>query len=584
MKEKMPEVWCADILYAIDPCAEAGRATAAGPGYAHRNSSWDEKSRTLSLAGAANEVVMTQLVVESDKPLKSIALEGGEPLSLDVMASVPVLSGDKYCDDPLVPVDGEGQDVSFQQIVEQAPEVPDRKRQTFLLEFYIPKGTQSGVVEAPLTVNGAGLQAKLHIRVTVHDFQLPDKPPITADINNYSSVPAPGVDRSAASGWENYHRIERAYFRMAREHRASFHLLPYSHSGAVVHNCAPVLTGRGRNRRVRDWTPFDRHWQPYLDGSNYENGRFGGHPVEYLYTPVNLSWPAHFENFGKPGYEVEFRNVVGEMLAHFAEKEWSSTKFEVFFNHKARWKYYPWDMDEIRFERDNDITLHFARLANELSADVPGVNVINRIDSSWIFPESARSEMGDQIQLWVVNRGSHSHSPDEVGLLESKGQEVWFYGGPGKLSAPDRLDTLRWPWLAWGRETSGFCWWNGCGAKSLDKVGGGGDFCFFPGERFGIDGPLASIRLKVMHRGIQDTMYLSELQKRTGSRAAADEVVAETIGATDRDDWYQRSESSEVSGADIQSGSKTSKSWNTAPPEAWRNARLKTAERITAKN
>ena len=53
-----------------------------------------------------------------------------------------------------------------------------------------------------------------------------------------------------------------AYFRMARDHRMLFHLLPYSQSGRLGNGYAPVLEGRGKNRKVTDWSPYDRTWGP----------------------------------------------------------------------------------------------------------------------------------------------------------------------------------------------------------------------------------------------------------------------------------------------------------------------------------
>jgi hypothetical protein len=238
-------------------------------------------------------------------------------------------------------------------------------------------------------------------------------------------------------------------------------------------------------------------------------------------------------------------------------------------------------MDEIYYERDNEGTLRPARWAVEAVKGIPGVQFVNRIDSSWIFEKSARTEMGDVIDLWVVGRSSHSQSPDEVALLREKGQEVWFYGGAGAIAAPSRLENLKWPWIAWGRETDGFTWWNGLGWGKWEQVDRGGNHCLYAGDRFGIRGPLASLRFKVLHRGMQDHAYLSLLTRKTGSRAAADAAIQKTIGCKGREDWYQRGEGAEVSGADIQTSSKTEKPWNTAPWQAWNAARAAVAAALT---
>lgn len=580
MPAATPMVWAADLIVPVDPRGSQTDATAEGAAFARSNEIWNADDSTVQLTGASNEVLTFQLVVEKRAGrIESISADTGDvECALFQHIAVPV--GDGIYDDALVPVIGNGTEIAM--VSRRAPNFTGRKRQTFTVELYVPKGTPAGQRQLSLTVQAGGETYPLTISLTVHGFELPDKPSITADINNYSTSPAQGFfDPDGIDDYDRYLRVMNGYFRMAREHRAHYHLLPYAQSGRMAHPLyAPVLSGRGRDRHVADWSGFDRTWGPLLDGSVFEGVHGYDGPIEYLYLPVNANWPAYFEKYGRPGYWHEYRQVLGEIADHLAERGWTQTKFEVFFNHKTRWKYFPWDMDEIRFERDNQATIDFARAALEATAHQSGIQVINRIDSSWIFPKSARCEIGDIVQLWVVNRGSHSEAPDEVELLRSKGQEVWFYGGAGMIAATDRLDSLRWPWIAWGRQTDGFCWWNGTHGDNWDKVGPGTGHCFYPGARFGVDGPLASIRLKVLHRGMQDHAYLTLLDQKTGSRAASDECIAATVGCKDREDWYQREEAAEVSGADIQVSSKTTKPWNTATRDKWNNARAAVARAI----
>jgi hypothetical protein len=602
MPARIPPVWCADLLVNVDPCAPAPACTAGGERYPLANEVWDAKAGAVRLAGAAGEVLVFQLVLEkSAGRLESLRLEGLAGVELTLGANVPVpvaplpsapdgggpafgtladgSPGTVLLDDPVVPVDAARCAESLAAVVKAAPKVPGRRRQTFTVELFVPRGTPAGELRGALVLRSGGQERRCPLQLRVYGFELPEGNACTGDINNYSRVPFPGGLEADTAG-DAYIRTKNAYFRMAREHRACFHLLPCSHSGAIVPGYAPRLEGRGKNRRVADWAPFDRQWGALLGGSAYAGCRFGQAPVEHLYTPVNLNWPAYFESYGKPGFKVEYQNVIREMAAHFAAKGWTATQFEVFFNHKVRWKYFPWDMDEIYYERDNGATVEFARWASEAVRDFPQVKFVNRIDSSWIFHKSARTAIGDAVQLWVVNRGSHSESPDEVKLLRGKGQRVWFYGGPGNIAGPDRLDTLRWPWVTWGRETDGFCWWNGVGFGSWELVDRGGNHVMYPGERFGVDGPLASLRLKVLLRAMQDHAYLTLLGARTGSRGAADAIVGRTVGTADREGWYQRGERAEVDGATIQTASRTERPWNTAPRAAFDAARAQLAEAI----
>jgi len=606
MAERTPSVWCADLLVNVDPCAVGTDCTVQEDGYASGNEIWDAKTSGIRLAGAANETVMFQMVVEEGAgELQGMSLPDVDGVELSLGANIPVpikpiltdrdrrseiksASGAQMrksmkgtlLDDPIVPVDLADCADSIAGIVKMAPKVPGRHRSTYTVELHIPKGFPAGQKSGAIVVTLKGQEQRFPLSLQVYDFELPDRATCMADINNYSRVMAfpGGVD--ADTDCDEYIAVMNQYFRLAREHRAMFHLLPYSHSGAIARGYAPILEGRGKKRRITDWTSFDRHWSALLDGTAYKGCRFGEYPVEYLYMPTNLNWPAYFENYGREGYDLEFRNIHREMARHFSEKGWTHTRMEVFFNHKVRRKFYPWDMDEIYYERDNEATIKFAKMALEAVADYPNVKFINRIDSSWIFGDSARSEIGDLVQLWVVNRNSIAPRPDEVALLRNKGQEVWFYGGPGGLPAPDRLDSLRWPWLAWGRDTDGFCWWNGEGFGSWDQVDRGANHCLYPGDRFGIQGAVPSLRMKVLLRAMQEHAYLTLLTERTGSRQAGEKIIADTIGCRGREDWFERKRVAEGSGADIQTTSRTTKPWNTASRSAYATAARAAARAI----
>ena len=91
---------------------------------------------------------------------------------------------------------------------------------------------------------------------------------------------------------------------------------------------------------------------PLFDGTAFSASRRGPRPIPFVYLPINPEWPASYEFWGERGYEAEFVNVLSEMEHHFREKGWTHTNFEVFFNHKKRYKGFPWDGDEVRFQKE----------------------------------------------------------------------------------------------------------------------------------------------------------------------------------------------------------------------------------------
>jgi PAS domain-containing protein len=567
-------------MVCVDPCLPLQGCVAERPVYPQVNEIWEAATATLRLAGAANETLAFQLILEANSgALQGVSLEGLPDCAIALGRNLALPIAGRFIDDAVLPLHDHPAKRVRTHPLPELPWLKGRKRETFTVELVIPRGMRRGRHTGALIVKASGVRHRLKVALRVYGFELPDGNRLTADINNYSFLPYPGVPDANVNS-DRYIAVQNRYFQMARQHRCGLHLLPYRQSGRLEPGYVPTTVGWGRNRRIVDWTAFDRQWGALLDGSAFRGCPGGARPLDYFYTPVNLMWPAHLEHYGKPGFQVEYQNGIRQMAEHFARKKWTATTFEIFFNHKARWKYFPWDMDEIYYERDNDATIQFARWATEAAAGVPGVKVVNRIDSSWIFDRSARTEIAETVQLWVVGAGALAHAPDEVGLLRRKGRTVWFYCGADRINPVTRRNNMRWPWLAWGRETDGFTWWNGVGWGSWEHPGCGTDHCFYDGWHFGVEGPLASLRLKALHRGMQDAAYLELLEARTGSRAAADAVVAATIGCRGREAWYQRGERAEVSGAEIQTASRSAKAWNSAPDEAWQAARAGLAAAI----
>lgn len=69
------------------------------------------------------------------------------------------------------------------------------------------------------------------------------------------------------------------------------------------------------------------------------------------------------------------------MEKHCREKEWTRTRFEMFFNHKKRYKAFPWDGDEVRFPEDGKYFVEYGRLLKRaLPADSP-VKFLFRTDA-----------------------------------------------------------------------------------------------------------------------------------------------------------------------------------------------------------
>ena len=203
-------------------------------------------------------------------------------------------------------------------------------------------------------------------------------------------------------------------------------------------------------------------------------------PIPFAYLPINPEWPASFLWWGEPGYEREFVNVVSEMERHFREKGWTSTRFELFFNHKKRYKGFSWDGDEARFPRDYAYMKEYARLhETAVPADSP-VKFVFRADVSWTMERQFR-ELAGIVNFWVCGGGMFSWYPDAPRELKSRGDIVWIYGGtPPVTEAASHIttDVLR-PWMF---GVDGFVRWQTTqpGRDPWFRFEGGGETLVYP--------------------------------------------------------------------------------------------------------
>jgi hypothetical protein len=255
-----------------------------------------------------------------------------------------------------------------------------------------------------------------------------------------------------------------------------------------------------------------------------------------VYLPINPEWPASFLLWGEPGYNAEFVNVLSEMEQHFREKHWTNTKFEVFFNHKKRYKGFPWDGDEVRFERDNNYFRVYHRMLEQAIPLNSPVRFVMRADTSWTAAQQFR-ELEGVINFWVVGEGELAWHPDAIPRLKQHGDIIWTYGGTPavqKVSAEITLNPLR----SWINGVEGFVRWQTVdpGPDPWFHLTGGDLTLVYPGERFNIAGPVPSIRLKLQRNCLQDLALLNALCTRD-SRKALEEQVVRRFNDTQIADW-----------------------------------------------
>ena len=445
----------------------------------------------------------------------------------------------KYYPDALIPVRSP---YRF-QIPSSDNAIPGQTAQAFWIDFWVPASTEPKTYRGRARLSDGSGQRTIPIEISVLPAVVPERDPVTLDNNSYGTSWLIQQYPKALATVNESRRAEDELFRLIHEHhqlfydhRGTFHQLGYGHAGKVGPEFAPELTGTGAEKHVRSWDRFDRHYGPLLDGSAFASSRRGPRPIPYVYLPVNPEWPASFLWWGEPGYQAEFTNVLSEMERHFREKGWTSTVFEVFFNQKKRYKGFQWDGDEVRFSRDNRYFVAYHDLvAKAIPADSP-VHFRMRADTSWTMAHQFE-ELKGVVSFWVAGAGEFSWYADMLPQLKQRGDIVWNYGGTPTVEQVSSTITLN-PLQSWITGVDGFVRWLTVnpGPDPWRHLNGGGETLIYPGERFGVEGPLASIRLKLQRNCLQDLALLDE-EAKAGSRDRVREEVVRRFNNTKLAEW-----------------------------------------------
>ncbi len=452
-------------------------------------------------------------------------------------AKAPVQIGpaaEHYVPDGLIPLEAFGGRLPLGL---PGNDVPKQRYQGLWVDLFVPPGAKPGRYEGRLTVEADGEIHDVPVALDVDAFISPEKVGFTFLMNNYAD--------SISGGWSDlkgdldrhhtrrYRDIERTFWRLARDHRCVFYYLPYTHSGYVFPTFAPELTGGGPNKRVKSWAEFDRHFAGYFDGSAFKGCRRGNLPVERFFLPISLDWPASFLKYGRPGYADEFRAVGRQMADHFKAKGWTRTAFDAFLNHKQRFKLYPWDCEEVRFPEDNEVHRAF-RTMWEGTLDHRTTRPVRfdyTIGDTWIVEDDMHNDLSEFIDVFICQSRTTARQPQRTRELQARGTHFCLCGG-GATIADSLRATAFWPVQFWMWNADSFMVWLSMGWGEDpwhgELVGGGRTLFMYPGERFGLDAALPSLRLKLVRNVLQT---LERLDARAKALGGGREKVADLVSA-----------------------------------------------------
>ncbi|MEW6755567.1 MAG: hypothetical protein AB1505_32005, partial [Candidatus Latescibacterota bacterium] len=410
-----------------------------------------------------------------------------------------------YWVDALVPVAWS----SPQQLPDPDNAVPGQTHQEFWVDLFVPGDAPVGPAAGRIVLEWAGGRAALEVALQVLPVTVPPEPTLTCDHNSYGRGPFASLYPRAFAGCRDEDQRTRKtieilhhYYRLCHEHRGLFSNLGAGHDGSCDRIYAPCVRGQGRTRGLEEWAWFDQHYGPLLDGSALATPSPGmppprrpARPLWGVYTPVTPSWPADYLWWGQPGYEVEFTRCLGQFDQHLRERGWVHTRPYFFFNHKKRYRWYEWDGDEPKYGLDDGYVLEMGRLYRAAVGGSP-VPWVYRMDASWRMQDHFERFAG-LVDFWVCG-GFAQWYPEEIGRLVERGDTVWTYSGTAGIQSASAalLENVLRPWA---RGLQGHCEWLTIdpGQDPWFACDGAATGMLYPGDRFGLAGPLPSIRLKL---------------------------------------------------------------------------------------
>lgn len=498
------------------------------PGYREHNRLFSRATRTVCLNGAGNEDVGFQLVVEAVKEPVRIRCVAGGPFTAEdgSQADFAVrlyqegyiatkrnwdygrgrLGAGEY-PDYLMPLDGMS-----------VCSIPAGCAQPFWVELGIPATAKGGLYTGNIAVTREGGAIEtLRLAVRVWDFALPANAslPVYADI--YPSNLAKGERADLYQVDEAARRLIHDYVRLADRHGIAVTVVS---SYGIKHR--QFDSNGGYIPSSKTWSVYDALWGPILEGRLSHDGK----PPKAFSLPFNENFAFQLKQ-ARPGSAEEryYQNMIAswgrEVERHFADKGWDISRCFVY------------TIDEPKSPENEYVRRWAAALKT-------GTHL------RFLLTEQPEESLGDNIDIWAASSGLAW--PPQLRAFMQGERRVWFYQGLEPNAPAMNIDTyalaLRiYPWIAWKYRLEGILFW--CAnfwsddpyiLPAEEGSGAGDGVLFYPGAKLTVEGrfykpgPIPSIRLKALYRGLQDYKYL-ELLTQLGGKDDAERIVASLVGS-----------------------------------------------------
>ena len=383
-------------------------------------------------------------------------------------------------------------------------EVFKGQNQTIWVDISVPKNVPAGIYSGELRVWAkGGISDQIPVAVTVWNFTLPDGPTHRNHFGGFSNIRRYfNIER----GSDRFKRIEMRYCQAMAEHRINppipHHLLPQ------VNDDGSLKIIPERHKALKEFitklhvTDFEIPRAPFA--------RLPGSTLRPDYKTISAANRTKAQRYYKDYYK------------YLKDNGWEK-------------RAYVYLLDEPNLRGNYEQVLVLGRLVHEAVPQLKCLVVEQTYlqDPSW-------PDIDPAVDIWCplwsfIDRKTIS---DKI----AHGDEVWSYTAlvqrapryhPQYQSVKD-LDPPYWhidrpltvyrvpTWINYQYDITGLLYWSTVTtviepwtnpAFAHPRHYNGGGFLFYPGAPCGIDGPIASMRLKNLRDGMEDYEYLVILEK-----------------------------------------------------------------------
>lgn len=431
-------------------------------------------------------------------------------------------SGSRFCD-PLLPLSpgstiGGAQDRAL---------FAAQTVQGILCEVKVPRDQPPGIYRSQWEIRLGVRELSLLVFLDVRQGPPDDQTGFVVELCSQKDI-------GALYGAEGVEAVLGDYCRIARDHLCVFNPLPYSPDGTLRPGFAPELRGEGAATEISDWQDWDRRngWMLAEVRSRFRRP---------LLLPLFENWPASLKaGFGcydrlvrdpRTGllvyggeaaraasclsneYWSVWRSVARQMVRHFPASR--GAEFHVWLIN-----------DPVRMYRDGPLPWFLGRPASR--RDYAALEAFARSLDAGLQdtrqPVRFRVNVSRAEHLTDLGRGAfdiYCMWDPRIEAWELVRRRALMYGGEiwrileklpqGSSPGAARAVVLR-TFLLGGR---GLSILETCGGLR-DWVAASAESVLYCGRALRRKGPVASLRLKLLHQGMQDVRLLAALQKRMG--------------------------------------------------------------------